>query len=255
MPIMHTWKSAEEIRERMDPEYWDDDRGALRALEDSGFPESTLAPFITGLAHGYRGRAEYVSSSSLRCIRARDITRLGVDFATCGFVAEGGPMDSPNRRIDQGDIILIRTGVGSLGRCVAFASNIASGCISGDVMAIRVDGVNPFYVCVYLSTRYGKGQLQRHSTGASGLIHISNDGVRAIRLPLVPEQTQNQVETRYRHMSEVHEAAMAAREAGEHEAFKSKLEYAEQLLDDLIAYVEQVIQAGPDCKKEGEDGG
>jgi len=62
---------------------------------------------------------------------------------------------------------------------------------------------------------------------------------------MLADSIQQRVETRCRHMWVVHEAAMASRAARDREWHKSELAFVGQQLDELIAYVEQVIAVRP----------
>jgi len=245
MAITYTWKLIEEIKHRMEPDHWDPKYGFIEDMRQSLDQVVALGDLISEIAQGYRGKAAY-TDKGIHCIRVRDITSTGVDFTTCGLVEEGGPMDHPRRRVREGDILLIRSGIGSLGRC-AVVPDMGSkkACISGDVMLVRVHGADPYYVSAFLKTSYGQYQLLRNSTGVSRQIHISNDGLESIYIPLFADSLQQHVEDRYRQLSRIHEAAIEAKSAGDEAEYKEKLAYAEQLLAELVEYVENTIRLGP----------
>ena len=249
MAIMYTWKLIEEIKHRMEPGFWDPKYEFIEDMRRSLDRVVTLGDLISEIVQGYRGKAAY-TDRGIFCIRVRDITNTGIDFTTCGFVEEGGPMDHPRRRVSEGEILLIRSGIGSLGRCTV-VPNMGSkkACVSGDVMLARVHGANPYYVSAFLKTSYGQHQLLRNSTGVSRQIHISNEGLESIYIPLFADSLQQRIKDRYRHLSKIHEVAIEAKAAGNEAECKEKLAYAEQLLSDLIAYLENIIKAGPQALK------
>lgn len=251
MAITYTWKPVGEIKRRMDPAYWHPEYEFIEKMQRT-FPNTvSLGDILEKVTLGHVGRSAY-TSDGITCIGVRDILSTGVDFSTCRFIEENGPIDYPRCRVQVGDVLTIRSGIGSLGRTVALTSlGGRKACVSGDVYLLRIRRANPHYIASFLMTPYGQQQLKRSSSGSSRQVHINIGPLKAIRIPLLPAHMQEHVETRYVQMAGFHSAAMEAKAAGNETEYKEKLAYAEQLLDDLIAYVENVIKAGPqDAKVE-----
>ena len=97
-----------------------------------------------------------------------------------------------------GDLLLPRSGVGSLGRnriAVYMNARVANvGCF---VDLIRLREVNPFYVWILLRSEPGWGQIRSLINGV-GTPNINFGEIRSLRIPLIPAKEQSIIEERYR---------------------------------------------------------
>jgi restriction endonuclease S subunit len=125
--------------------------------------------------------------------------------------------------------------------------------VSGHINVIRLRSINPYYVATILKSRFGQVQIERLSSGVSRQVNIGLAKIRSIKIPILPEHTQLHVEERYRQMSTFHDAAMEAKTEGSEVEYREKLTYAEQLLQELIEYVENTIRLGPQSLGPAQD--
>jgi hypothetical protein len=199
----------------------------------------------------------------LQVINIRD---TGIDFAVKpDRVAEGSHNDPERSRVCAQDILFTNNafrGTDTLiGRCVAVPRDYGKVNISQHIDRIRVDGINPFYVCCFLKSRFGALQVQRVMHGVDAMT-ISFGRIRAIEIPVLPVPVQFQIEREYREMSKQHDRAMAIKErlldksriepgqygeainelANQNAAYKRAMAEAQERLKHLIAEVEAVLK-------------
>ena len=85
-------------------------------------------------------------------------------------------------------------------------------------------------------------QIKRRQRGVSGLIKINFDDIKAIKIPILSDIVQNNIELEYKKMSEYHDKAMEAKKNNNELEYKNNIEIAEKMLKDLISKTEAVIR-------------
>jgi len=257
--IMYTWKPIEEIRHRMDPAHWDPAHDApMQEMQRAGWEIKTIGDVL---------KENRVISSD--CVRASRGEAIGEQFApeyyTVGGILSTGYdttqlmhcSDNAYERLKRSqvrhkDIVVARSGKGSVGKVCVVHEPGKRACV-GDLFILRVVGANPYWVAAFLKSRYGQAQMERVEHGVSRMTHLRTADVRGLLLPLVPPSIQSHVEERYKQMSKFHDAAMEAKVAGNEAEYKERLTYAEQLLAELVEYVENTIRLGPQSVGSAED--
>ena len=111
-------------------------------------------------------------------------TGTGLDLSGATWVKAGSVYDPPRCRVRRGDLLMPRSGAGSLGKNrLAVYDLDAPATVSCFVDRIRLRGIRPHYVAAFLRSRPGWMQIQRAANGV-GTINISFDQIRAIRIPV-----------------------------------------------------------------------
>jgi hypothetical protein len=169
-----------------------------------------------GITYGQVGSRVLNPRGAVRYLQVINLRDTGIDFAIKpDRVAEGSQNDPPRSRVRKGDILFTNNAFRGtdtlLGRCVVVPSDYGKLNISQHIDRIRVVGINPFYVCCFLKSRFGSLQIQRvmHGVDSTG---ISFECIRAILIPVLPEKVQKEVERQYLAMSHCHEQAMSIKE-------------------------------------------
>ena len=108
-------------------------------------------------------------------------------------------------------------------------------------MRIRVEEISPYYVVTFLQSKFGTLQVKRYATGVSGQTHINFDDIRSFKIPVLPEDKQEEIKEGYLEMSEIHYEAMELKK-GNKQKSKEKLEMAKERLLELIDKTEQIIK-------------
>ena len=148
-----------------------------------------------------------------------------------------------------------------IGRCVAVTRDYGKLNISQHIDRIRVDGIDPFYVCSFLKSRFGSLQVQRVMHGVDAMT-ISFGQIKKIEIPELPVTLQFDVRRQYLAMAKQHDRAMAIKErlldesgissgqygeainklADRNASYKRAITEAQERLKHLIAELEAVLE-------------
>lgn len=192
---------------RWDAGFWQEREGVGRLGRPAGrrsatgrrFAWAPLGDFIHHLTYGpiVTGCRPVHVPDGIRLIRQEDFTEIGL-CPTAGLrVAVGSPYDLPRSRVHPRDLLLPRSGAGTLGRnrmAVYLSQEPAN--ISCFVDLVRLVGINPFYVWFFFKTESGWRQIQSLING-TGVPNINFAEIRSLRLPLLPPAEQDYLEQRY----------------------------------------------------------
>ncbi|MEW6749521.1 MAG: N-6 DNA methylase [Candidatus Latescibacterota bacterium] len=158
-----------------------------------------LGDFIELLAYGpiITGSRPTPVAAGVRVVRQSDFAEAGLRRCGALYVEPGSPHDPPRTRVRPGDLLLPRSGAGSLGRnrmAVMVAEELAN--VSCFVDLIRLCGIDPFYVWLFLRSAAGWGQIRSLLNGV-GTPNISFAEIRSLRVPVVPSEQQAGFRQRY----------------------------------------------------------
>ena len=185
-----TWKPIEEIKHRMEPAFWDPRYTVvLEKLWDSGFPIKQLGEYVLHIAYGSTKRAIFQSSGTMY-IKAVDIQPTGIIYPGLKYIEEGGPVDTQRSRLEANDLMVVRSGKGSIGKVAIWHEDIGKANASQHVDLVRVREINPFWVTAFLKSRYGQIQIERLETGVSRMTHLTYDDIRRFLVAVVPVSGQ-----------------------------------------------------------------
>jgi hypothetical protein len=238
----------------------------LQAVPLGQFIPDLLADGSKGITYGQVGSRKLSPRGGVRYLQVINIRETGIDFAIKpDRVAENSHNDPPRSRVRPFDILFTNNAFRGtdtlLGRCVVVTQDFGKVNISQHIDRIRVVGVNPFYVCCFLKSKFGSLQIQRvmHGVDSSG---ISFGRIRALLIPVFSESIQKGVESQYLEMSRFHDRAMAIKErlleetridpgqygeainalAEEKPAYREAMREAKARLDHLLAELVAVIE-------------
>jgi hypothetical protein len=261
------------LSNRFNPAYFED-RFVLVEHKLRELGAGTLSRFVPdflsdgskGITYGQVGSRQLHPRGAVRYLQVINIRETGIDFAIKpDRVAEGSHNDPPRSRVLKDDLLLTNTafrGTDTLiGRCVVVPRDYGKLNISQDIDRIRVVGVNPYYVGLFLKTSFGQLQMQRVVHGVDSQ-KINFGRVRGLLIPDMAEEIQEEIRRQYLEMSKLHERAMAMKErlleetgvepglygetinalANERPAYCRAMEEAKQRLDHLINQLEVVIE-------------
>jgi hypothetical protein len=169
--------------------------------ENMRFPLRPLGDFIDFITYGpilTGRRVQDQAPGEVRVIGQSAIRETGIDFRLAHSVAKGSPFDLPRSRPCGGDLLLPRSGVGTLARnrLAVFLGDVPAnvGCF---VDIVRLGGLNPFYAWFFLKTDYGFDQIRRLYNGV-GTLNLSFDEIRSLLVAVATDDVQRGVESRYR---------------------------------------------------------
>lgn len=257
---------------RMNPAFYEDQYMEVeqRLTELGAVPLGTFIPEehpdgSKGITYGQVGARHLDPQGEVRYLQVINIRDTGIDFAIKpDRVAEGGPNDPERSRVARRDILFTNNAFRDtntlLGRCVVVVRDYGPVNISQHIDRIRVDGISPFYICLFLKSRFGQRQIERviHGVDSSG---ISFGRIRSLLIPQLGNAIQKECEKQYLSMSRYHDRAMTIKEqvlvesgiepgrwgeeinslAEEKPAYNRAMREAKERLEHLIAQLETVI--------------
>lgn len=235
----------EQPSSRWDTEYWHPKFDDF--LSDAIFDFEILGKYILqgteGITYGSTKPREWsVANVGVKYIKSVNVLNTGLDIVNIFWTPEGGRLDGSQYRVKVGDLIMNKSGTGTFGRLFVIDKDFGKMVVSQHTMRIRLSGISPFFVAVYMQTEYGYKQIQRLTAGVSGQVHIDFDDIKSIKIPDLPEKIQKNIESEYKKMSAFHDRALEAKKKGDEAGYKKNIETAERMLRDLIARTEAVIR-------------
>ena len=182
---------------RWDVEFWSERTRPPRL--PGRFPLAPLGEYIEHLTYGpiVTGRRPQYAGEGIRVIGQGDFAETGLHFERGMYVPVGSEFDPLRSRVRNGDLLLPRSGAGTLGKnrlAVYLGSEPANiGCF---VDLIRLAGINPFFVWFFFKTRPGWAQIRSIINGV-GTPNINFSEIRALVIPVLPPREQENLERRY----------------------------------------------------------
>jgi type I restriction enzyme S subunit len=176
-----------------------------------------LGEFIDHLTYGpiLPGQTPQPVADGVAIIGQKAVRPTGVRLDRAIQVAEGSAYDLPRCRLRRRDIVLCRSGVGSLGRrrFTVFDEAVPA-TVSCFVDLIRLRELNPYYVVIFLRSPRGWAQIERLINGV-GTPNLSFGEIRSLRIPVPPADEQRAIEERWAPVRAAHRAGhfAAAEEA------------------------------------------
>lgn len=193
----HSNEISQDRTLRFDYKYWNQE--TIAALESIRAKEghTTIEGIntITTARGNSPSAAEYVSAEEghAMVVKAGSSIQRNGQLVLDGDFIEKNLYDAyveKNRLILDGDVLLASTGDGTLGKCCVYRNCDADGnsrpaIADSHVTTIRVDQAihSPEFICDYLRVGFGKIQVERLYTGATGLIELTPEDVNNILLP------------------------------------------------------------------------
>lgn len=210
MLVTYARQDDPRVVQRADPAFWHPAYEArLKACRQ---PLRPLGEFITHLTYGpiITGEKPPRVSDGVALVNQGQIAPVGVDLREAVRVPAGCRWDHPSARLQAGDIAFARSGVGSLMRNrLAVFMGEEPAVVGSFVNLIRVQGLDPVYVALFLKSEIGWLQIHRLINGVA-LPNVSFDEIRGLMIPLVPAGVQ--AEWRGRYFDEAHPHRFSAPE-------------------------------------------
>lgn len=182
--------SSELRGRRWDPRYWIGRKRCFDAVNRHRL--RSLGDFIVHLTYGpiVTGSRPAHEPSGTPVVRQGDFLESGLDLTRLLRVAPGSAHDPQRSRVCAGDLLMPRSGAGSLGRnrmAVYDCGESANvGCF---VDLIRLEGIDPYYVWLFLKSGPGRGQIEALINGV-GTPNINFAEIRSLRIPLAGLEEQ-----------------------------------------------------------------
>jgi type I restriction enzyme M protein len=134
----------------------------------------------------------------LRFLHATNITEIGINYKKDEkFIDPLSKMNFQSAYAKVGDILFVRVGVGCTGRVAIVDVKEDEGVATDYIHIFKVKNITPYYLVVYLKTRFGKDYINilKHAVGT---VSINKTDLLSLQIPLIPEEIQEEIEKHYR---------------------------------------------------------
>ena len=257
-------KQQKDLVPRMDPGYWNASSLKAEMFLVETYPDCpTFSSLSFDIAQGDTPRGNLserrLAEGEIRFLDIANVLSTGIDFTSCSFILPSQHDRLSRTALRERDVLFVRSGVGSLGRSIVVTFLPGPTNVTSHIDVIRPNQLSPFYVSLFLMTRFGQLQIERRKSGVSGREEIPITRLHTILIPpivSVGTQLESALESNYLQMSKHHYRAMDAKEhldrARQHgntaaeERYRAEYErniaIAEAMLNDLIRQVEEIIE-------------
>lgn len=167
-----------------------------------------IVPFgelIGYTTYGQVGAREYARSgmrllTPANLVPSDDGYVTGIDIRSHErFVPPSSRSDPARSRLRKGDLLLVNSGVGCIGRTAVFYSDEPCN-ISQHINLIRVRGIEPEYLAVYLQTEFARLQIGCEKCGV-GPCGINFSRIRSLLVPILAENLRRGIVQGYLRLS------------------------------------------------------
>lgn len=174
------------IEDRIDAEYY---KPEYLNLETKLTKSSDLVNFLTKLETGNWVDNYCFSNGSIPYIKVEQVKDV--------FLENGGDKLNiecfkifNNPLLDKGDILLSR--VGTVGIASIFLGD-AKSTFSDNIIRLKVKNLNPFYLVIFLNSKFGRSQIKRLTKQAvQGVINYQS--IKSIKILALPQLFQQKIE-------------------------------------------------------------
>ena len=231
---------GEKPSSRWNPDYW---HPYYETLTDTIRKHTTvlLQEHRDEIKSGFRSGGVTFVKNGLPYLQVRNVLDTGLDLFNVDMIPANSPARQQNKRINKNDILLNRSGEGSVGRLSVFLSE-QEAYVGGHVYRFALKDISPIYVAVFFKTEFGRQQIHRFESGVSGKTEIDLEEVLNMEIPLISDDIIKKIESEYKKMSAFHDKAMSAKQKGNDAEYQKNIEIAETMLKELIAKTEAVIR-------------
>ena len=177
---------------RLDAEFFQPNYLAVqRRLEDIG--SHRLVDFQVNIRHPKEIKRNYVDNGVL-LLRGQNVRPLSIDLTSNPvYISEEDAERLKENTIHYKDILIMRSGA-NVGQCAIYLENNPAISMS-DTLIIRSGDLNPFFLAIFLNTKYGTALIERGKYG-SAQPHIAPPFLYQIPVPNW-ENLQTEIEKTY----------------------------------------------------------
>ncbi|MEM2914974.1 MAG: N-6 DNA methylase [Candidatus Bathyarchaeia archaeon] len=194
---------GKDLINRMDYWYYDNlKRSSINDLINNGLEFVPLRKFVVYCKTGKTlyGKERKFSDKGLRFLHATNITETGINYKKDEkFIDPSTKMNFPNAHVRVGDILFVRVGVGCAGRVAIVDTKEDEGAATDYIHIFRVKDISPYFLVVYLKTRFGMDSINLLKHGV-GTVSINKTDLLSLPIPIVPQTLQREVEEKYKHI-------------------------------------------------------
>lgn len=175
-----------QIEDRIDAEYY---KPEYLELETKLIRSVNLKNFLTKLETGNWVGKHCFSNGSIPYIKVEQVKEVFLEDAEDKLNIECFKIFN-NPLLDKGDILLSR--VGTVGIASIFLGDTKS-TFSDNVIRLKIKNLNPFYLVIFLNSKFGRPQIERLTKQAvQGVINYQS--IKSIKIPIPSQSFQQNIE-------------------------------------------------------------
>lgn len=127
--------------------------------------------------------------NGLKYIRTGDIKEYGLDLCNCATIRDDF---ISNIKLEIGDLLVTRKG--NYGKSqVVNNIEILKSIVSSEIFQIKLKDINPYFVDVFLKTKFGQMQFEKNIHGVSNF-SVTQESLLNFLIPLFPKPFQLEIE-------------------------------------------------------------
>lgn len=134
---------------------------------------------------------ELYFNTGVPVIKLKNVSNYFLQLKDTDFIPQSNYQEFVQPK--TGDILITATGEGTIGRVGIFENSIKC-VVTAEVMLVRSENINPYFLLAYLRSPHGRYQLERFARGSTGQTHLYSKDVALIPVPQVSEKVQKEIE-------------------------------------------------------------
>jgi len=134
----------------------------------------------------------YAEEAGLPCIKPKNTNEMIVSLEELSYIHPASKDEVAGQRLQRGDIVITRSGSGTIGRASIFLSD-EEVYTNDHLFIVRTDSADSHYTCAFLNTYWGHRLLEAGISGSTGQLNLSNEHIKGITLYTPAELTQKYI--------------------------------------------------------------
>lgn len=141
--------------------------------------------FVGSMVHAYS------DEMGIPLLQTQNIKQFFIDASNLKYIQSWFHAELGKSQIFPGDVLIARSG--SIGNAAVVTKSDLQPLNSSDIIIIRPKGLNEYYLCAYINSKFGQIQIERLSSGGvQG--HINLGALETITTPIPSLEFQKQIE-------------------------------------------------------------
>jgi len=142
--------------------------------------------YSSKITDGIHSSIDYDENSGIRCLSAQSVKKGYFDISANKFISKKQHNENLKTNLSVGDVIL--SSVGTIGNCAVVTEDVLPANADRHVGIITTTNeINPYYLCAFLNSKYGRFQTERESTG-NVQKNLFIDKMTELLVPLLSQQ-------------------------------------------------------------------
>lgn len=134
----------------------------------------------------------YCEGGELICIKPKHTNEMIVSLEGADFIDPATLSNVAGQRLEPGDIVITRSGSGTIGRASLFLSDVEV-YTNDHLFIVRTDQADSYFTCAFLGSYWGQRLLEAGISGSTGQLNLSNEHIKSLPLYLPDAAAQRYI--------------------------------------------------------------